>query len=330
MFKMSNKKMSKSILFILLLLVFTYSAQSQRVMMSSDTNDVKIAEPITLQLDFELITGENLISLLPNDTLSNNIEILEILSTDTLSVMEEIRFTSRFLITSFESGTYDLPPAYAIVQNQEGDLDTFYSNPLMLRFATVEVDTTLPIKGIKPPMDIPLTWREYIPYILLALGAVLLIGFIIYYIRKMPKKTKEQVKYDPEVPAHIEALKALAELNEQKLWQNEKYKQYYIRLTEILRIYIERRYEINALEMVTDEILENLEQKSLRTDLLGNMRKVLSQADLAKFAKYRPLAEENNFAMEFAVEFVEQTKQAEAPKPITANPSVPDNKKEAK
>jgi hypothetical protein len=116
----------------------------------------------------------------------------------------------------------------------------------------------------------------------------------------------------PPVPAHIVAIEALEKLHNEKLWQNNKHKLYYSGLSDILRTYLAGRFEVGAMEMTTDEIadalrgVENIEQKS-KMDLLS----VLRDADLVKFAKATPAAEDNELAYSKSFFFVENTKPVE-------------------
>ena len=90
-------------------------------------------------------------------------------------------------------------------------------------------------------------------------------------------------------PADVIALRELEQLREEKPWVNKQVKLYYIRLTEILRIYIERRYHIMALEQTTDEILASPEKiRTARINSLKSLASILKLADLVKFAKVIP------------------------------------------
>jgi hypothetical protein len=78
-----------------------------------------------------------------------------------------------------------------------------------------------------------------------------------------------------------------------------------------MREYMERSMQFDAMEMVSEDILSNLEQKALPEDLMQRTREVLQTADLVKFAKMKPLADENDRALKWGFDFVEQTKPRE-------------------
>ena len=100
-------------------------------------------------------------------------------------------------------------------------------------------------------------------------------------------------------------MNALDNLAEKKLWQNGRDKEFHTELTEILRQYIEARFAVPAMEKTSDEILDELyELAESQKASLANLKQILSIADLVKFAKYHPYADENQL-------FVEQTKKVE-------------------
>ena len=114
----------------------------------------------------------------------------------------------------------------------------------------------------------------------------------------------------PALPPHVEAIQALEELHNRKLWQNNRHKQYYSGLTDILRSYIARRWEVGAMEMTTDEILGALRPLDLPDKARMDLTAILREGDLVKFAKATPDAETNENAYLKAYYFVEETKPA--------------------
>ena len=135
--------------------------------------------------------------------------------------------------------------------------------------------------------------------IILARMRPLNIGF------KMPKEIL--VKPKPKVRPDILALQALERLRLKKLWQEGKIKQFYTELTEIIRTYLEGRYEVNAMEMVSSDILEELSSKEIPHEMREKLRELLLIADLVKFAKWDPMPTDHDLCFKNAREFVEKT-----------------------
>jgi hypothetical protein len=210
------------------------------------------------------------------------------------------------LMTQFEAGRYEIGNLPAILQRSNGVLDTLVSNTLMLQVNTIEVDTAQAIKPIKKIKSLPFPWKDFIKNLALWLIPILLIVLLVlwYFLRKKDIKLfKEKPK--TMLDFYHEALDQLQELENQKLWQNDKVKEYYLGLSEILREYMEGRFGIHAMESTTDEIKENL---FLNDGLKDKVSEILVQADLAKFAKFRPLGDENIKMMKMAKDFVRHTK----------------------
>ncbi|HPY67608.1 MAG TPA: hypothetical protein PLP03_05530 [Bacteroidales bacterium] len=125
-------------------------------------------------------------------------------------------------------------------------------------------------------------------------------------IQKVRNRTEPEI--DPD-PPHIIAFRELERLREEELWQKGDVKKYYSRLTEILRQYLERRYGVNSLEMTTSETLNALVESGFKKDeAYSTLKSVLNDADLVKFAKYKPEPAENDKSFSNSWQFVEVTK----------------------
>jgi hypothetical protein len=140
--------------------------------------------------------------------------------------------------------------------------------------------------------------------IILSLSIWLVASLLYRYMRRR----ETEVRVMPKLPAHVVANKALVELNNRKLWQNGKFKQYYTALTSIIRVYISDRWGISALELTTDETIEALHDIEMPLDSRMALVAMLRTADMVKFAKAEPEAEENEENYIRAYYFVENTK----------------------
>lgn len=280
------------------------------VMLIGEQNKLRleVRQPKDVILDFPVLT----------DTLQKGIEILNQTEADT-TVLDEnsLLLKKSFQITSFDSGHYTIAPLKIGINNQSGGGE-IQTNPLALKVLTFDVDTTQAIKDIKPIEDVPYTFREMLPWIV---GGVLFIALILLFIwlfRRIRKKEPVFVlrREKPKPPAHITALSELEKLKKEKLWQTDRLKEFYTRLTDVLREYIEDRFQVNAMEQTSDEILDAMKKVELEGDAVyENLKQILKLADLVKFAKAKPLPDENDLSMMNAFFFVNQTKIVEV-KPI--------------
>jgi hypothetical protein len=243
--------------------------------------------------------------------LSEKIEIVKQSQIDTVYSQDKSKFTlnQTIIITSFDSGYYKIPAfAFQFKRINFDALITLFSDSLFLTVNNVAVDTTLSIKDIKLPLEAPITLKELLPYIGLGLGIIIFIILIIFFIRRYTrKKGSILLPPKPKIPPHKKALQDLELLRLKKLWQNDKIKDYHSELTEILRAYFEQQFNILALEMTSDEILEAFISIRNDDDLLSKLKQILTLADLVKFAKQLPLPDQHDLSLNNAIYIVKAT-----------------------
>ena len=169
------------------------------------------------------------------------------------------------------------------------------------------------IKDIKPIIEEPIKLSDFLPYLIAILVLVALISAIFHFLNK---RNQPEAPPEPEVwiPAHQTALADLTALKGEQLWQNGEVKQYQTELTRIIRQYLENRFEINALEMTSDDIVYHLKKKTSVSDVQqGKVKDILQIADLVKFAKANPPVNINEQFWGDAENFVQETKTDEIP-----------------
>ena len=248
------------------------------------------------------------------DTLNAFVEVAERLHADTTDLGNNREQINRdIIVQSFDSGMYIIPAFKYVIGK-----DTFLSNTLTLKVLPVKVDTLTTINDLKPVEEPPFFFSDYLPEFLvkywwLILLIILLISGGIYAYFKWFKKgevpfVKKQEVY---IPPYDEAIMKLTQLKSEKLWEAGQDKEYYTRLTDILRIYLNRRFEINAMEMTTGQIMDVLRKNEETLAVNDQLNKILDMADFVKFAKMRPLPEDNEVAYQRAVNFVNETKPIE-------------------
>ncbi|MBI5325139.1 MAG: hypothetical protein HZB41_07705 [Ignavibacteriae bacterium] len=299
---------AKYILIVVLVLI-SVSLKAQRVSVRAglDTNNVLIGDQLKLTLEATSDKKAKIVFPVIPDTIGK-IEVLSRSKIDTVDSNGLFSLKQRFVITSFDSGWHSIPSlTFTYAGKGITDEYTVWTDSLLLKFNTVQVDTSQAIKDIKPPLDEPISWEEYLLYFIIGIS-IIGIGILAYKLWKRYKKKKESpLDYDPKIPPHIIALEALKQLDSEKLWQKGKIKLYHIRLTEIIRLYIERRYLIPALEMITPDIIQSLSEAKIVDELILYMKKVFEMADLVKFAKFQPLPDENTLVLNYAFDFVNKT-----------------------
>ncbi len=271
------------------------------ILIGSQTNiTLEVTKPSSRDVQFPLIL----------DTLSRDIEVLDQTPLDSTSLAEEqnTRLTKTLTVTSFEGGYHTIPPFKFFTKNEVGGIDTLMTNPLSLEVLLVPVDTTQAIKPIKAPEEIPYTIRDAMPWILGGLLLLAIVLGIIFFLRRKKEPEAPVLRPIPKEPAHVIAYRELDKLKEEKLWQSGEVKAFHSRLTEIIRGYIEHRFQIPALERTSDEVFKSFKDKELAEKIpFEDLHRMLMLADLVKFAKGQPEPSENHNSLEQAYAFVQKT-----------------------
>lgn len=213
---------------------------------------------------------------------------------------------ARARLSSLDSGYYFIPPI-PVVYEQNGRQDTAFTNELALNVKEFPLGIdSLKLQPIKGIIEEPANFRDRLPYLialLLLIGLAILLYFVVRW-KPTPLPPPPARKVGP----HELAMEQLDALERQKLWQQGQVKQYHSELTRILREYLERRYDIKALEQATEEILRELKGIGLDVALKGQLQQLLRTVDLVKFAKANPPASFHAAAMENVRGFVSQTR----------------------
>lgn len=297
---------------IILLLPLWVAAQQPVATAKLDTQEILIGDQIRLTLLFTGVPDAQVAWPVLQDTLTGKLDILDRTPVDTIRDASGVAtgYRQQLLITSFDSGLYMIPsiPFYFRVL-PDTTIYVTETTPRYLMVHTVAVDTNQPIKPIKGPMGAPVTFRDVLPWILIGVLVLSLTAFVIYFIRKRRKqepifRLRPRIQLKP----HEKALKELEKLRTRKLWQKGELKAYYTALTDILRIYIEERFQVPAMESTSAEILQALaEPPDISRETTETLGKILMLADMVKFAKEIPLPDANEASLDRATEFIQQT-----------------------
>jgi hypothetical protein len=317
----------KYILILLILLPSLKPALAQQIKVSSslERDSIWLGDQIKMILIAEYPVGTMVSFPQLNDSLGNGVEVLSRSSRDSSKLGDGIlQLRQTYLITAFDSGPHPIKP-FLFVGHTKITPDTLRSNPLTLFVKVPNVDLKKGFADIKKPYGAPVTFKEIAPWIIGIILVAAIVFFILYAISRRRKNIPLfSLPAKPKLPPHVVALSELDKLKEEQLWQHDKVKDYYTRLTDIIRVYLEERYDVPAMEQTTQEILSDFkgENSQIKGKLFTGLQKTLDTADLVKFAKYTPLADENHFVMVHAYSLVEETKPepAETVKKPVAQP----------
>lgn len=283
---------------ILLAIIVSASIDSTTLMLGDQTD-------LHLQVTHE--ASEQVEMPVFGESLQDGIEIVDKTIVDTLTLADgRVQLNQYLTLTSFKDSLFVINPI-AVASGE----DTFWTESMALNVVQpFEVDTTLAITDIKDIEKAPIWWWGIIRWILLGL---LIAGLCVggYYLWRWleSKRKPEEEPINPDLlrPADEVALEKLDEIKAAKIWKDGKVKEYQTELTDVVREYIGRRFDVQSTEKTSDETLRAM-KPLIEKDLFGKLSKMLQLADLVKFAKWHTTPDENESALTTAYDFVNETK----------------------
>lgn len=295
--------------------ILSLRAQEIKVRAEIDTTHVLIGDQFNLRL--EINQAENVKIGFPQigDTLSAGIEVIarSPLDTFTLDKDEQIQIIQNLTITSFDTGR-QIVPSFRFELTAGNLKQTIETLPVEFFVHGMPIDTTKGPVDIKRPYAAPVTLKEVSPYILgiMLIGALLF--FLFYYLhRRRQNRPVFGKSARPKEPPHVIALRMLDRIKGQQLWQHNQVKTYYSEISDTLRVYIQDRFGIQAMEYTTDETISAIQQNKglIPEKSFNDLKNILRLADLVKFAKYEPLEDDHNLTLMNAYFFVNDTRAEE-------------------
>jgi len=288
-----------SFLYTSILFLSTLTFAQTKVDISLDTNRALVGDVIQMDIN----VNSNVQVIWPDiEVLIAPIEVQSFSEIDSVLKSNLNRYHQNLSIQLFDTGDFVLPQLPFV--SSEGD--TFYTDSLNISFVPVLLDTTNVVFDIKGPEDVPFNFSEAKPIVYGSFIILVLILLIYYLIQKIKiKKGVIEEEIAPSIPCEIEALEALKNLESRGLCEMGEIKNHYVQLTEILRCYFDRQFEIETIESTTDEIVERLKEKNIDSSLLIDVTQLLEEADLVKFAKSNPDNFTNKRFMESSYRIVE-------------------------
>ncbi len=295
----------KYILLLLLLISAVGFSQSNQVKAETDTTKIRIGEQFTYKISVD--ATEKVI--LPKLKL-RGLEVVDSLKMDTI----KNRLIKKYVLTGFDSGAFYIPQQKILIKNR-----AYLTDSILINVATVKVDTLkqkmYPIKAIKKE---PKTLEDYMSWIWWGLLVLVIIALIVVYF--LYRKKKENPVIEKQIPPIEEAMSRLQKLDASTYLKENQLKAYYTELTDIVRTYIEKDIHIPALESTTNELMETFmdfnESSGLNIskETLNQLKSILQNADLVKFAKSKPLvseAEKDRIVAEQILQNIQPKKEEE-------------------
>ncbi len=277
-----------------------------------DADSVLTGHPFSYNLDIRLPKGYVINWGEMKDTLSKSIEVISRseVKEQPIDNSSDILLSQLLSLSSFDTGYVEIPSIGIKYYKSAKDTSVYtsYTDYMYIYVEPAVIDTTMAYKAIKAPIKQNITFEETVPYMggaIVLAGLVLLIIYIIRRLRNKEVVEEEDIK--PLIPAIVTAREKLAILKDANLWQSGHYKDYYTDLTGIAREYLEGQFNIDAIEMTSDDILEEVRKIQLDSNIFTKLQDTLTTADLVKFAKATPTPSENENAFKNIDSFIEES-----------------------
>ncbi len=317
---MQKKSHITFFIFLLFFLLFKLSiGQKINISAALDSTKIRIGEQVKLDLYVSYSAKQNNLKIQwPNiaDTITDKIEVISVSVIDTTSPDKSnpdiIQQHQQITISAYDSGYFAIPGFKFFINNDSSN--AFYSQSLFLEVHTVPTDSSITkTKDIKPPFAEAFNWKWYSKYFYWGFTLLVIIILIILITIYFTKKNKIVVlkSEKPKIPAHIIALQSLEKIKNEQIWKEEKTKEYYSSISDTIRLYIEERFKVNALESTTAEIMKAFRSQVVDKESKDKLQQLLMLSDLVKFAKQFPIISEHTFTLQNAFDFVNETKREE-------------------
>ena len=275
-----------------------------------DSTTLFIGDQTDLHLRATCEAGEQVQLPMLDEQLISGVEIVDRTIVDTTILSDgRVQYNQYLTLTSFEDSLFYIEPLPFV----SGE-DTVWSESLMLNVVQpFEIDSTdMAITDIKGIYRAPIWWWGILRWVLLSI-AIAGVGvggyYLITYLRRRTGNINETMTpIEPLRPADEVALEKLDIIREQKIWQTGQIKEYHTQLTDVVREYIARRFDVSSTEQTSDETLRAMRPLlNNQKELYEQLRKMLTLADLVKFAKWSATPDENELSLRSAYAFVKET-----------------------
>ena len=299
----------KRLLYYTFLLAFPM-LYAQEVKVETNTKNIKIGEQIQYKVSVET-PADTPVSFPEGQTFAP-LEMVKTRAADTLRDGGKYRLVKEYYLTQFDEGKYTIPSQKIRINNKD-----YFTDSLLVEVHTVAIDTLKqPLYDIKPIQEVKKPFTSY-GWILTIIAAVLLLLIVAFvYFVFIRKKKFPFLQTQKKLPPFDRAIQDLKELQNSKYLIQSQHKEYYTRLTDIVKAYLEEEVHILAKESTTDELLTKinlLQEKgklNLNQETITNLKRVLQTADLVKFAKNKPSDDNAEYDRETIENVVIKTKEA--------------------
>ena len=312
--RMVRKEILKYFLFLHILTILLSGklfAQGGTVLLEAKVDRNKITIGDLIKYSIVVTSDENIEIQMPD--LGANLgafEIRDYVDSEPSKKDGQIIQVREYIISTYDIGDYQIPPVTVSYRVGEDSVwKDLTTENLKITVESLVASEEGDIRDIKPPLEIPKNWWRTIRFAVAGLLVLLVIVLVFIYLKRR-KQGKSLIprREKPTRPPHETAIEELEKLIQEQLLEKGETKEYYIRISEIIRQYIEDRFFIIALEMTTHQLIESMKESEVEPEVCNEVENFLNQCDLVKFAKYKPNKTANKNTTKLAFKIIEQTK----------------------
>lgn len=280
-------------LVILFLIKFSFSQTSH-----AQKNVIQIGEQTEISYELILNPDEGRVSYIPyskiiscykkykngsiDSTSKVDIEIVKNFK-DSMAYLNqnELKWIGTYTVTAWDTGVFVIPPIKISTQK-----NVYEFNAITLKIIAPRVDPSKDMYDIKEQfLDIEDDAKSWLRKNWIFFTFCLLMCVIIYVLLRKYLSKKRQEKPEIILSLRERTLLKIKQLEDEKLWEAEKFKDHFIEFSFLIRIYLSEKYHLNLLEKTSYESILLLKQKEIHPDLLTEIQSLLNYADMIKFAK---------------------------------------------
>lgn len=296
---------SNYIFFSLLFSLFSFFSFAQ-VTSSVDSTKIKIGEEILYTINVQADSTD--VVVFPKEQTFMPLEMIESYKADTTFEGSKFRLIKKYGLTQFDSGHYTIPPQRIFINNKP-----FLTDSIKVEVNDVPIDTTKQkMFEIKPAAQVKSPPFNWIGLLYWLVPILFIVGIAIYFFRRKKRKDAAQ----RQLPPYEEAIVALKQLDNSLLLKENKSKEYYSSLTEIVKRYLDREVDEAALESTSDELISRLmmhkDAGNFDFDLetIRKLDMIFKRADLVKFAKMNQQSGQAEVDRKTIEEIINETHEA--------------------
>lgn len=318
-------KFLRLVIFMLLISASSASYAQDRVVsaqLSLSNPTPLVGEPVEMTLT---VTAPREVEITQWPDFDREWETLSVLETGDIQIDEAgdtLTYTQVYRVVFWYPGDFSTPDIFVGYDLPGGDeTQQTEVTPAFLSIPSVLEGANLVLRPLKPQIWLPYLSPLLIAAVVVGAGGLAFAGYRWRQVRKAQRGALDFDEALPDAgsPAHV-ALGELKRIYNQKLAPELVYAQ----VADCLRVYIHAQFQVSTLDLTSDELIHAIRQSALPLpdDLQNELRRMLQQADLAKFARYRPNERNAKGYVNAAGKWIQSTDELNQPQPSTTKDSL--------